>query len=330
MEISVILPVFNAAATVAAAMESIRAQTFVDWELVVVDDGSTDKSAEIAKSLSEKDPRIRVIGAEHGGIVRALQLGCARSRGRYLARMDADDIAHPLRFERQLAVMDSDGRIGLCGTEVRMIGESMGAGRLRYEAWINGLMTHEAIVRELFVECPLAHPTFLMTRAAYDAAGGYEDNGWAEDYDLVFRLFLNDFRFAKATGALLEWRESPGRLSMRSDRYSPIQFRNLKRHYLLRTYLANGRTFFQWGAGEVGKKWLREWGGRRPEGVVDINTRKVGTFIHDTKVIAPEELPPPGAGFIVVAVGTLGARDEIRAWLNAHAYRECRDYLFLA
>lgn len=331
MLVSVVLPVFNGAATLAAAVESIRVQTFEDWEVVVVDDGSTDPSAEIALALSEKDPRIRVIASEHGGIVRALQLGCAQSRGRYLARMDADDIAHPLRFEQQLAVMESDGRIGLCGTEVRMTGEHLGAGRRRYEEWINGLLSHEDMVRELFVECPIAHPTFLMRREAFEAVGGYQDYGWAEDYDLVMRMFLGSYRLAKAAAPLLEWTESPGRLSMRSERYSPSQFRNLKRHYLFRTFLAKPGPFHQWGAGEVGKKWLREWGARKPQAVVDINPRKVGTVIHGYRVIPPEALPAPGSGdFTVVAVGSPGARDEIRAWLTSHSYRECQDFAFLA
>ncbi len=88
-------------------------------------------------------------------------------------------------------------------------------------------------------------------------------------------------------------------------------------------------AFYQWGAGEVGKKWLREWQ-PKPLAVVDINPRKIGRLIHDVPVIAPEELPPPGRAFVVIAVGAPGARNVIREWLTPRGYEEPRDFLFLA
>ena len=94
--------------------------------------------------------------------------------------------------------------------------------------------------------------------------------------------------------------------------------------------LRGGRPFYQWGAGEVGKRWLREWQERKPEAVVDINPRKIGRRIHDAPVIAPEDLPPPGETFVVVAVGAPGARTDIRDWLTPRGYEETRDFLFLA
>ena len=117
---------------------------------------------------------------------------------------------------------------------------------------------------------------------------------------------------------------------MNDPRYAPEQFRALKRHYLGETYLKERTEFYQWGAGEVGKQWLREWGRRAPKAVVDINPRKIGRTIHGTRVIIPGELPAPGAGFTVVAVGAPGARDEIRAWFAERGYTELCDYLFLA
>ena len=170
----------------------------------------------------------------------------------------------------------------------------------------------------------------MLRRSDFAEVAGYQDHGWPEDYDLVMRLFLNEKRFGKIPEPLLQWRESPERLSRVDQRYSPEQFRALKRHYLLASYLKGRDTFYQWGAGEVGKAWLREWGGRNPVAVVDINPRKIGHAIHGVKVIPPEELPAPGKVFIVVAVGAPGARAEIRAWFGPRNYRELKDYLFLA
>jgi hypothetical protein len=184
--------------------------------------------------------------------------------------------------------------------------------------------------RELFVECPLPHPTFFMPRTAYLEAGGYQDHGWPEDYDLCMRMFLLGRRFAKVAAPLLDWTDSPARLSMVSPRYSPAQFRAIKRHYLLLTHLAEDRPFCQWGAGEVGKRWLPEWAGRRPGCVIDINPRKIGRRIHGYKIIAPDEIETFGRAFIVVAVGAPGARDEIRQWLAGQAYTEVQDFVFVA
>lgn len=328
--ISVVLPCFNALSTLSRAIESIRVQTFEDWELLVWDDGSSDGSADVAEAFCERDGRIRVVRARHGGIVAALSSACGEVRGDFIARMDADDVAYPERLARQLACMGADSRMGLCGTQVRMVGVRVGSGRRRYEGWINRLVSDEDIQRELFVECPVPHPTFLMRREAYESVGGYQEHGWAEDYDLCMRMSLAGWRLGKVAGVLLDWTESPGRLSMSSDRYSESGFRALKRHYLFQRHLDDRVVFHQWGAGEVGKRWLREWGARRPEAVVDINPRKIRRQIHGYQVISPDDLPQPGETFVVVAVGAPEAREEIRAWFAPRGYVELRDYLFLA
>jgi len=328
--LSVVLPCFNARETVASSIESILEQSFTDFEVLCFDDGSTDGSAEVVESYAGRDPRIRLLRSEHVGIVEALRRTCSVARGRLIARMDADDVAHPERFSKQISYLERRPEAGLCGTQVRTVGEEIGTGRERYEAWLNALTTHEEVVRDLFVECPVAHPTLMIRREVFEAVGGYEDRGWAEDYDLLMRCFCAGVRMGNVSEPLLNWRNGAGRLSLRDDRYSPANFRALKRHYLLRTYLKDRATFFQWGAGEVGKSWLREWDGVRPEAVVDVNPRKIGKVIHGTRVIEASELPSPGEGFTVVAVGAPGAREDIRGWFVERGYTETGDFIFLA
>lgn len=313
----------------AEAVASIRAQTYLDWELVLFDDGSTDQSISIAADLVNQDERIRLEISDHVGIVEALRLGCEASYGDCIARMDADDSAHPERLAKQLRYMDERPDCVLCGTLVAMTGD-VGEGRRRYEQWINGVLGHDGILRELYVECPIAHPTFMMRRDAYVAVGGYQDHGWAEDYDLCMRMARSGGRLGKVREPLLEWRESEGRLSRVSERYSLAQFRALKMHYLRQGLLADGRSFHQWGAGEVGKLWLREWGEHRPQAVVDVNPRKIGRAIHGVPVIDAEALPSPGETLTLVAVGAPGARADIRNWFNPRGYVEGEDYLFVA
>ena len=233
-------------------MASIRAQTFDDWELILFDDGSTDGSLAIARDHAAVDNRIRVVASEHVGLVSALQRAGGRAGGDLIARMDADDVAHRERLAKQVGLMDSCPDIDVSGTLIETTGARIGPGRRRYGNWLNGLITHEEIAREFFVECPIAHPTLMVGRAAFEEVGGYRDASWAEDYDLCMRLFLSGKRFAKVPEMLLQWRESPGRLSMSDPRYSPAQFRACKRHYLMKTYLSGDRRFHQWGAGQVG------------------------------------------------------------------------------
>lgn len=328
--VSIVLPFHDAAETLHDAAASMLAQILTEFELIAVDDGSRDESPEIARELAQGDGRVRLLRPGRVGIVEALRMGCAAARGRYIARMDADDVARPDRLARQWALMEATPAAGVCGARVEVAGPAKASGARRYEAWINALVAPEDLAREIFIECPLPHPTFFMRREAYERVGGYQDHGWPEDYDLVLRMHLAGWELAKVPEPLLTWRDHPRRLSRTDPRYGEAAFRACKRAYLRLGPLRNRPVFHQWGAGEVGKRWLREWGDAPPAAVVDINPRKIGRRIHGTSVIAPESLPPPGESFTVVAVGAPGARDEIRDWFAGRGYAESRDYVFVA
>ena len=328
---SIVLPVHDGAATLGAAIESIRRQSHGHWELLVVDDGSSDDSPDIASAHAEADPRVRLLPAGRVGLVRALRYGCDAARGAYIARMDADDVSMPDRLERQLALMRGDDAIALCGTHVTDI--TPGDGRRRYTRWLNSLRTHEDIIRNILIECPLAHPTFVMRREALESVGGYRDNGWPEDYDLVLRLWAAGRRLAVVGGdPLLGWRDSPTRLSRTDPRYSLESFRACKMHHLLHSpLLPSERRLWQWGGGQEGKAWLRAWpSGRMPELVVEVSPRRIGKRLHGVPVIAPAQLPAPDGALLVVVVGARGARDLIRPFLLDRGWREGEDFLFAA
>jgi glycosyltransferase involved in cell wall biosynthesis len=321
---------YNGTATLGESIASIIAQTCDDWEMIVFDDGSTDDSLAIAEQFAESDSRIRVMPSPHVGICAALRAACATAQGTFIARMDADDLCHPRRLEKQLDLMECQPNLALCGVQVAMMGNTIGEGRRRYEEWINSQNAHDEITKAIFIECPIAHPTFFMRRDWYEKVGGYTEGPWPEDYDLLMRLHVAGARFANVPEVLFQWRDHENRLSMSDERYGLPQFRALKRRYLFQTILADDRPFYQWGAGDVGKAWLREWGVTKPIAVVDIHPRKIGRVIHDVPVIAPEELPAPGEAPVLAAVGAPGAREDIRGWLMKAGYIEGRDLYFLA
>lgn len=331
--LSVLLPVRNGEGMIRNALNSLSRQTFPDFEVLVVDDGSTDGTGEILRSEARSDSRIRVFTREHRGIVPSLEFARAHARGAYLARMDADDGAFADRFQRQMEFISSDRRIVLCGAGVAYFPrEVVREGALRYEKWVNGLTTHDAVSRDLFVECPIPHPTFLFRADVAELVGGYRDRGWPEDYDLVLRLWEGGGRFGKVPEVLLRWREGEGRLSRVHEAYSPDAFRRCKVHFLLRTLLRTGRGVVVWGAGRVGKAFAREL--KAQGGVlrafVDPDPRKLGQEIHGVQVLRSEQALAMADVFSVAAVAKIGGRSEIRQTLTEAGRAEMRDFVAVA
>ena len=328
--VSILMPARNAAATLDEALASIVGQTFGDWELIVVDDGSTDGTADLLARWCARDARIHAARCAAGqGIVAALNDGLHRARGELIARMDADDISLPERLEKQVALIRA-GEFATVGCRIEYFPrEVLGGGALRYETWINGLTTHEEHARDIFVECPLAHPTFLLRRELLEAAGGYQARGWPEDYDLLLRLWLRGGRFAKVPEVLFRWRESADRTSRTHDEYREEAFVRCKVHYLRQSYLAGDRPAMVWGAGPVGKRLARELlaAGTPVLAFVDLDPRKIGQRVYGSPVLSPiEALARRGEAFGLGAVGQPGAREEIRAMVAKAGWEEGKDF----
>lgn len=324
--ISVLLPFVDEGPLLDRAIRSVEAQTLGDWELLLVDDGDDARTRAIALQAASRDPRARLLDGPKGNIVGALGAGAEAARGRFLARMDADDASLPRRFELQARVLEAGTRVGLCGTHVEMGGDGIKRGRREYGQWLASLRTPACIERDLFVECPLAHPTFMLRRSAFDAAGGYRDAGWPEDYDLVLRLWAAGWGLEVVPEVLLRWTERPDRHSRTHPRYAPRAFLALKHAFLRDFVIPADRPFWQWGAGPVGKRWLRTWAPDKPVAVVDVDPRKIGQSIHGVPVVRPEDLPPPGQVFLAVAVGAPWAKAQIRGFLAARGWAEVRDF----
>jgi glycosyltransferase involved in cell wall biosynthesis len=329
--ISVLLPCRNAAATLDEAPASLAAQTLADFEITAEDDGSTDETAALLDEWRERDNRIRMVCTPPEGIVAALDTAAAHARGDVLARMDADDTAAPERLERQLAFLTGHSDLAACGTRIRYVPRSLVRdGARRYEEWINSVVTWEEMEHDLFVECPIPHPTLVIRRGAFDEVGGYRDLGWPEDYDLILRLWESGFRFGKVPDVLLEWREGPQRLSRTDGRYGEDAFRRCKVRFL--GSLIAERPVAVWGAGPVGKAFataLQE-AGHSIKAFVDLDPRKIGQVIHGAPVVHPDAVGQHRDAYFVAAVGQPDARQEIRNCLNAAGLREPRDYCAVA
>jgi glycosyltransferase involved in cell wall biosynthesis len=282
--VSVLLPVRDEAPYLAEALASLSAQTLEDFEAIVVDDGSMDSSAEIADA--HPDTRFRVIRQPRQGLVAALERACGEARGRFLARMDGDDVALPRRLELQVAALEEEG-LDACGGGIEYFPHAT-EGAERYARWINSLVTAEVAARDVFVECPLPHPTLVVRREALAHAGGYEEHGWPEDYDLVLRLWARRARFRNVAETVLGWRDHPARFSRTEPRYSLAAFVDCKVHHLRRTLLPGRQGVLVWGAGPVGKSFGRALHAELA-GYVEVDPRKLGKTIHGVPVISADE-----------------------------------------
>lgn len=331
--VSVLLPVRDGARWLPEAVASLEAQTLDAFEVLAVDDGSDDATPEILEAWAGRDPRVRLLRQERRGIVAALERARAEARAPWLARMDADDVALPRRLEAQLALTEADPAVVACGTLVEYFPRGrLRGGALRYERWINGLVEPEEIVRDLFVECPLPHPTFFLRADAVDAVGGYRNPGWPEDYDLVFRLWQAGGRLAKVPEVLLRWRERPDRLSRTDPRYASEAFRRCKVHWLGRTLLQRRRGVVVWGAGPTGKAFARTLldAGEALRAFVDLDPRKVGQEIHGAPVVEPAGVEAYRDALSVAAVGQPGVRAEIRRSLREMGWEEGEEFVAVA
>lgn len=199
--VSIITSAYNEERFIAAAVESILSQSFRDFEFIIVNDGSTDRTREIL-AVYEGDPRIRVIDQENTGYVAAWRRAIAASTGDLLARMDADDLSDASRLERQVALMRSWPDVGLVCTGYRTLDED---GRFIAES--APMVSDVALRAGLLFGPSMAHGTVMVRRSQLLSVGGYRPERWpTEDYDLWVRLALSGCRLAGISDSLYSYR----------------------------------------------------------------------------------------------------------------------------
>ena len=327
------MPCYNAAETLEEALSSITRQTLEDFELVAVDDGSTDTSFVILQAWASNDRRIHPISLPHRGIVTALNTGLQACQAPYVARMDTDDRSHPKRLARQAAYLDAHPEVGVVSCCVVGFPEQeVRQGFRIYMDWLNALHTNEDIRREMFVESPLPHPSVTFRRDLINRVGGYQEHDWPEDYDLWLRLYLDEVLFSKLPEILLDWREHPDRLSRTDSRYSLENFLRAKAFYLARGPLANRDAIILWGAGMIGRRLSKHLDrqGVPLVAFVDIDPTKIGHTLRRLPIIPPEHLlhcwQRHQYPALLATVGARGARQLIRQRLDAFGLREGIDW----
>lgn len=330
--VSVLLPVFDADATLDACLRSLRRQTFSDWECLLVDDGSRDGSLALARRVARDDLRIRVIERAHEGLVPALNAGLEQCRAALVARMDADDAMHRRRLEIQVRTLEEDPKLAATGCHVRLFPRAeLGAGMRAYERWLSSIDSPQRVREEAFVECPLPHPS-LVARTSVLRDLRYRDRGWPEDYDLLLRMLSAGHEVGVVPRRLLHWRHGPARLSQTHASYAIERFTECKAEHLAAGFLAERARYVLWGYGATGRTLANalEAHGKRVAAIVELHPGRLGNRIREAPVIAPERLREWREHPLLVSVAGAEARGRIRATLRAQGFTETRDYVVAA
>lgn len=330
--ISVLLPFDRADTGLDTAVRSIVAQTFANWELIAVRNGSDSQARQAADALPAIDPRIRLVHEPERGIAHALNAGLRQARGEWIARMDADDHALPDRLAKQIGFADSRPDIGVVATQTHFESSMpRSEGFAEYAQWQNSLIEHDDHCRARFIESPLAHPTVMFRRSLIREYGPYTLDPVPEDYELWLRWFERGVRFHKLPEPLLVWRDRADRLSRRHAHYSREAFYNVKCRYLARwlsqTVPASKKIVIG-GAGKLPRMRaeLLEQHGVSVYGFTDVKEvrNKRIRFVPIACLTSPEEW------FLISFISKRGVGADLSAYFTCRGFREGRDFVLAA
>lgn len=313
--VSVIIPVRNAEPFLNECLQSLINQTYQDWELIVVNDHSSDKTPEILRSFEQLDTRIHVTQNLGKGIIDALVTGYSFAKGKLITRMDADDLMPLNKLQTMVdAVRDNSVVTG----KVNYITETeLGEGFKNYENWLNELVDSKALWSEIYKECVIPSPCWMMTRKTFERIGGFNSSVYPEDYDLVFRMYKHGLDVIGINETLHVWRDHQMRASRNDDHYSDNSFLELKLNYFLELDHDQTKELVIWGAGKKGKKAAQLLLNRNIKfSWITDNTEKIGKDIYGVTLTPSKDvLNDSGDYQIVMLVANPEEQNLIRSLL---------------
>jgi glycosyltransferase involved in cell wall biosynthesis len=330
-EVGIILPFTKETTWLREAIESILQQTFQSFELILVSSQASDEALRIASHYATQDQRIRMVESNVPGIAPALNTGLAHTESPFIARMDADDRAHPLRLQKQIHFLNHHPEIAVvsCQTSIHPDTET-GEGMRAFMEWQNRIIDPDDHFRNRFVESPIAHPTVVFRRELISLYGEYSNNGIPEDYELWLRWMSMGVHIHKLNEPLIEWRDHPERLSRTGTDYARDKFFRLKVHYLvphLKSILHNRRLILCGAGRQIRKQALElEQAGIPIGGFTDVIARNT-----DNKTFIPaQQIHPTDGNYYLSLVSSRGKSEELRTFLSGKGLNELEDFTLAA
>ncbi len=331
MIISILLPVFNTAAYLRECLDSILAQTEQAWELLAVDDFSTDESCSILNEYAVTDNRIKIFQNNIKGIAPALKLAYEQSSGVLISRMDSDDIMLPGKLECLKKTLLQHGKNHVATGWVEYFSkEGLGEGFKKYAVWLNGLAEGNRYWKEVYKECPVPSPCWMAWRTDLEKCGAFsQEDKYPEDYDLCFRWRDSGLAVATCEKVLHQWRDRPERASRTDKNYHDNSFLELKTDWFLKTDHDPNRPLVIWGAGRKGKRLARLLNERNITfGWVSNNEDKIGKEIRGIELRHFNIISQLTDPQIIIAVAAPDDQKEIIEFLLENNFNQGEHYYF--
>lgn len=328
--VTVLLPVYNAEDTISSAVQSILDQTFADFELLIINDGSTDKTLQYISEFD--DIRIRTVSFDSNrGISRALNYGIKLAQSELIARMDADDFSLPERLEKQFIHLKLHPDCGLVSSLVQHKStDHHQEGYKHYVNQINTLITAHSMVNHRFQDSPIAHPSVMFRKQLVERYGGYNEQSIPEDYELWLRFMYNDVIFNKIDHNLLIWNDLTDRISRINEAYSDSKFFQLKAKYLALHFKKQSGELpdlYVWGTGRLvnrNSQYLIS------EGFNILKYIDIKPNDEVEKYLYFKDLPTPDMVIVVSYVRDRKGKLEIANYLNEKGYRLGMNYFLMS
>ncbi len=295
--ISIIMPVKSGLPYLEACLDSILSQSYNNWELLAVNDNSTDSTWEVLNRYADSDERIKPIQNAGSGILPALKTGFSHAQGSYITRMDADDLMPQAKLEKFIECWQPGS---LCVGLVSYFSEAgVGAGYLNYERWLNDLTVNAANFSDIYKECVIPSACWFCSKEDFLGVGGF-GRRYPEDYDLAFRFYGQSMKIVPVPEVLHKWRDHGDRASRNDPNYADNRFLDLKLSYFLELD-RNDQPLVLLGAGKKGKLLAK----MLVERSVDFkwhtnNENKVGHNIYGS--LLERELEDYGGFQLIVAI----------------------------
>ena len=328
--ISILVPFKNTESYLVECLDSIVNQTYNHWELIIVDDGSTDASYELVKNYADTDARIHLLRNDGTGIIEALRTGYKQAKGTLVTRMDSDDVMALNKLEQMQQSLVTHGEGHLALGKVRYFSEvGIGNGYKRYETWLNALTFQGTNFNEIYKECVIPSPCWMVYKTDFERCGGFTPNTYPEDYDLAFRFYKQGLKCIPSNDVLHHWRDYAVRTSRVDAHYAENSFLELKVNYFLELSHNTEKTLVIWGAGAKGKKVAQllieknisfEW-------VCD-NPKKIGKDIYNQTLKSFEYLSTIENYQSIVTVANHEAQLEIEQYFQSNKMTAMNDYFF--
>ena len=328
--VSILTPFKNTAQFLPECIESILGQSYENWELIAVDDHSSDDSQDVMQSYAQQDSRIQVFKNEGQGIIAALRLAYSKSQGKFITRMDSDDVMFPHKLKVLKSKLEKSGKGHIAIGQVKYFSEQgISDGYSRYEKWINGLTAKGNNYDEIYKECVIPSPCFMVYRDDLTDCDAFQPDRYPEDYDLTFRFYQQGIKCLPCDQLLHYWRDYPTRTSRTHIHYANNTFLAIKLYYFLLLDYDSQRPLTLWGAGEKGKfiaKGLIEKG--IPFHWICDNPKKIGHKIYRQEMKGVSFLQAMRQPQSIITVANKHSQEEIKIHMAERGHQPVKDYFF--